>query len=197
MADFNVGDIVFIKVVIIVGGAYTENDYSFYCLSSDTWDDAQDGIIEVMDLVYNLLNGVMSPDATVTEYQIKNLTTGVDWGAVPSGVGAGTAATDALPQGVAGLVTFSTNVNRRRGRKFIPGLTEGGVAAQLWGSAVLTALGDYAAQLLATLTGGPTDFSMQYVVTAGDDPLAYSLPTEALVRDIPAYQRRRKPGVGM
>jgi len=108
---------------------------------------------------------------------------------------AGTAASEPLPTGSAGLITFRTGFSRRNGRKFLGVFSEGCVSSSgLWTTATQTALAAFGANFLSGFTGG----------TSGENwmPGVYSklgtlMPIiEAVASGIPAYQRRRRIGTG-
>lgn len=108
----------------------------------------------------------------------------------------GVATTDPLPPGVAMLAFLPTGETRRQMRKFIPGLTEAAIGA--FGgfgsgtvSAIAAILADY---LLVPFVG--TNGTWQYGTYNGDRTPAFAQPTALNVSAIPAYQRRRKQGVG-
>lgn len=104
---------------------------------------------------------------------------------------------DPLPSGVAGLVTVYTDVSRVQGKKYFPGLAEEGQTAGLWVAGVLAAM-------LQSAVVWATAFE------SVEDPGNYWWPgvwslkmgtfkvfvAHLGVRDVPAYQRRRKAGVG-
>jgi len=104
---------------------------------------------------------------------------------------------DPLPSGVAALIDVYTFVSRVIGKKYIPGLQESCTTAGVWIAGVLSALADMASVWLLpfeSLTGPNT----LYV------PGVYSTKTtsfqdfqaETRIPNVPAYQRRRKAGVG-
>lgn len=98
-----------------------------------------------------------------------------------------------LPHGVAGLLTFPTTVSKTRGRKFIAGLSENAVADGVWIASCLTNLLDMADTYMDDVI-----YDSVYVFR----PVLLS--TKGTVHNFnaysasgtPAYQRRRKPGVG-
>jgi len=110
---------------------------------------------------------------------------------VPESIG------DPLPSGVAALMTAYTDLSRVLGKKYIPGLAEPGQTAGVWIGAVLAAMADSADEWVTHFASLGDPLSEWY-------PGVYSLKatgfkiftSEVIVRDIPAYQRRRKAGVG-
>lgn len=104
---------------------------------------------------------------------------------------------DPLPSGVAALIVAYTYLSKVMGKKYFVGLSETGQTAGLWISAVLAAMLQSAAIWIAPFQsiGDPTS---TYV------PGVWSLKSLSFqgfavhfgTRDVPAYQRRRKEGVG-
>lgn len=115
-----------------------------------------------------------------------------DWNPVTGG--------DAMPQTTALQLDFFTNVPRRQGRKYIPGMTEaaqadGTIVAGLVTAATLCAL-DFVDSVISdgiTLVPGVfnTDVESDYYETFED--FNGSIGIETFV----STQRRRKPGVGI
>lgn len=104
---------------------------------------------------------------------------------------------DPLPSGVAALMTAYTNTSKVVGKKYLPGLSELAQTAGLW----ITAVG---LAMVQSALIWVTPFS-----SIGDPPTAYfpgvwslklgvlkGFSGAGMVRDVPAYQRRRKQGVG-
>jgi hypothetical protein len=100
---------------------------------------------------------------------------------------------DAVPHGVAAVITFPTDDPKRRGRKFFPGMAEDGVTSSTLIGAVQTVLAAIGTAIIndvnvlgsAELIAGIASDYGQFI------PLAL-----AVVNTIAGYQRRRKPGVG-
>ncbi len=100
-----------------------------------------------------------------------------------------------LPHGVAALVSKNTTRPKTVARKYLPGFSEGTQTDGEWDAGVLTNLAAYAVAWRGIKN-----------ISAGNDlnPGAFSTITltveefllAAVVRAIPAYQRRRTPGVG-
>jgi hypothetical protein len=106
-----------------------------------------------------------------------------------------TAAGEALPPGVAGLVKFLTGIGKVYGRKFIGGIVEASQAGGVLGSGFLTQLGTYAAALMVPIEVISGANLLQLGVMSSK--LATFVPFLSVdVTDIVAYQRRRRPGSG-
>lgn len=108
-----------------------------------------------------------------------------------------TNATGELPRGAAALLNAKTTDPDVSGKKYIGGLAEGTLALGLWGGATVADLVDYGGEWVIPFVG---------VVSGADwTPGIWSpsrsvfLPSNLVVQipTIPAYQRRRKRGVGV
>lgn len=115
---------------------------------------------------------------------------GVDLGLVGSNI------SPVLPPGVASLITAPTSLPKQRGKKYVPGTSEGRVdngALNAAALGIMTTLAGFYLQdigilALGDLQPGVLSRTLQQFV-----PLAGS----AIVTNVLAYQRRRKPNVGI
>lgn len=107
-------------------------------------------------------------------------------------------ASEPLPLGVSALVTLPTTAARTRGRKFFMGYTEGNNNSLAeWSTGAQNRLTSLGAWLLTAQPVGVAGMSWRYVVVReGVGAFTFYTPTGANVSAIPAYQRRRKQGVG-
>lgn len=104
---------------------------------------------------------------------------------------------DELPRGVAGLARLWTTDPDVQGKKYIPGLTEGGITEGLLSAGLVTDILAFAADWYLPFAGGTTGATwtpgiwsvVLKVLKEGVDHIATST--------IPAYQRRRKRNVGI
>lgn len=112
----------------------------------------------------------------------------------------GLSASDPVPQGVALVGLIVTEVLRRQGRTFLPGVREGDVNDGLATGTLLAAFALYLAKVVSkyTITGGTFKWC-----TYNTDPTSALYETASLyngtiiLNDVVGYQRRRKPGVGI
>lgn len=198
MAQVNIGDIVLIKIIIVLAGQQMENVYHYVGQSDESGADFLDAVDEQLSAAYNQMASHFTNDLDPTSIQGANLTTGLDLGTVPFTWTGGASSDSYLPTGVAALITFPTNTLGRRGRKFLMAMVEGDQVDSLWSSSVLGDMAAYATTLLDMGPWGSADINLLYCIINSDGPpYASTLPTGYLVRDIPAYQRRRKVGVGI
>lgn len=110
-------------------------------------------------------------------------------------VGGGDLAADPLPPGVAALVSCDTGVKRGVGRKYIAGISEALTTGGEFVAGALVSLGEYADKLTEVYNSGATDSDWQAgIYRKFHNQFAPFIGWA--VNAIPAYQRRRKPGVG-
>lgn len=112
----------------------------------------------------------------------------------------GGSASDPHPHGVAAVGRWSTDIARRQGRHFLPGIIDSAIDLGLIDSAVVTAfiayLDDWTDDVVVTglnlnLCTFNTDITSVYYETKSD------FSGTLIVSNIPGYQRRRKPLVGI
>jgi len=105
---------------------------------------------------------------------------------------------DPLPSGVAALVTAYTAISKVVGKKYFVGLSEAAQTAGLWVTGVLAAMLQSGIEWISpflssdTPPGSAWNPGVWSLKQAGFVTFATALST----RDVPAYQRRRKAGVG-
>lgn len=168
--------------------------YQFIMADAASDEDVIADLAEYMEnALYIELESTLANDYVISNYEFKNLTDNTLMDVVPATI-AFTNVGEILPLGVAGLVTANTATPKVRGRKFIPGLTEGSCADSLWGSPTVTVFNSFAAAYIAPFLGAVSGTAYAPGVTSSIG--TFRPFTEALVSNIPAYQRRRKQGVG-
>lgn len=102
---------------------------------------------------------------------------------------------ETMPAAVSAFLMANTALPKIRGKKYLPGIGEGVVDSGALTAVAVTQLSLMLLQYLATrsyvagstLVPGVLSRSLEYFV---------AFNASGLVNDIPAYQRRRKPGVG-
>lgn len=170
----------------------------YHFISSDPVFDADvlDDLAQFMDDVYDTIDGVLVDNLSFVDLSITNETDGTDIGVVGwPALTVGAVGADMAPTGIAGLVTLPTAFLGTRGRKFIPGISESNITDSVIIGAMVAFLQDYGDLLIAPFLGATSGEPWQYVVVDKDG--FARVPTEAIVANIPAYQRRRKVGVGI
>ena len=151
-----------------------------------------------LDEMYDLINQDIVDDLTYDQIRFYNITQDYPMGTIgwPT-LTTGTSLGDPLPAGNAALVVGYTAVKRTYGKKFIPGYAEAGAAGDTWNAGVFTRLGTWAGAWYTSIphTGGGLSHSGVWKRDALPDPYFADF-VSMNAREIVAYQRRRKPGVG-
>lgn len=102
---------------------------------------------------------------------------------------------DGVSSGVSSLITADTALPKQRGRKYVPGATDNGIVDNLLVAARLATLALLTVEYLASITGtlnGTLDPGVLSRTLGSFQPFI----SAGTITDVPAYQRRRKPGVG-
>lgn len=110
---------------------------------------------------------------------------------VQDGLGVG----DVLPAANSGLLVAPTALPKSRGRKFVPGLGNGAITDGLLESDVLAYLVTLGTYFVNTYINGSNSYTMGILSTVLEQFVPFLLT--ATTTDVMAYQRRRKPGVGI
>lgn len=184
------GDImqnVFNAVITGTGGPYTDGDIV---------DDA----VAWMDEIYANFTATATNEMNGSEVRLyKYDAIDDDWDEVgsdswtwnPGGAG------EYLPRGVAGLINCKTTDPDVNGKKYFGGLTEAHTADGLFIATwnVLAAL--MAADWLTAFVGGTSTANWQPGVWSVVNTNFFAATGTAIIPTIPAYQRRRKDGIGI
>jgi len=177
----------------------------FYAVFADTGtsDDEQDVIDDLAEWIedaYTLLDGWIDSSVALTDIKVYNYDSGDgDWDELgDASIGLSfSGATDMLPHGVAYLLHAKSLDPDVQGGKFVGGFTEGAQVDGLWISAVNTVMGTFGAAwvtpFVGTITGADFAPGVWSVAQTNFRLFSGTLNLNA----VPAYQRRRKPGVGI
>lgn len=172
-----------------------------YCVLSGSAEEDADAVLATtgwMDAMYTEIQPVLTNDMDFVDIIVdqvlvsqRHLDT-VPW---PSLTGGGSSS-EPLPSGVAALVSFSTSTLKRRGRKYIGGLTESLVTGGTLSSSFMTDLAAFAGEATNPFAGMALGAIWTPVIFSviGN---TYTTISAAVVRSVPAYQRRRRPGTGI
>lgn len=185
-------------------GEINQNVYNVIVTGAGApWDeqDILDDCEDWLDEMYLNTRDLQAPDLTggstiVYEYDAID----DDWDEVGTnafGFTGNGGANTGLPRGVAGLVTAKSSDPDTDARKYIPGLTEGGLVSELWDAAVITALLLYGADWVTPFVGAAGGGTFTPAVWSVVGTVAKALIGTLIVPTIPAYQRRRKNNVGV
>lgn len=186
-------DLIQIVVKGILLGQEVLNIYHAVSPNSILDSDAVADLFEQLEIAHNHLL-VQQSTAMVYESMTFWNKTQDELMSIESTSMAGTYNNDPLPPGVAALVTFPTLVSKVRGRKFIPGFGEGNTTDGLFASSTLTDMSEYGAIIAAPFIGASSALPWEFGVplTGG----GFANFSSYIARNVPAYQRRRKQGVG-
>lgn len=157
--------------------------------------DVLDDAAEFMDSLYTEVIAAMSTGLAFESVIVKNITADTNIGQTAwVGNATGSNAGDPLPPGVAALLTLPTLYPKVRGRKFIPGWCEPETTGGLFSNASIASLLDMGLLALTVFTG--TASGQNWVFGVPRSAGGFAIFNDALVTNVPAYQRRRKQGVG-
>lgn len=168
--------------------------------TSDDEDDVADDMAEWMDeimanVVNRLSNELTAGEVTCYEYDAVD----DDWdefgSALATFVPAGTDVP--LPHGVAALVRANSTDPDIQGKKYIGGLDESASQSGGWTSAVLTTLVALTVDWVTPFVGTTTAATFTPGVWSPTETVFKAFGATSFVNSIPAYQRRRKQGVGI
>jgi hypothetical protein len=192
----NAGDIIQFVASMKLFGQVVENVYHWVAAIGRDDDFVLQDAADYLDLLYaGLATTYMVDDLTMDHISAKNLTALVDYGSTswPT-LNAGLSTSDPLPSGVAGLCTFPTAVLKTRGRKFLPGLGENSTDDGVFIPDYMDNVEDYANFILSGFT---PNLTLVHYTLGVVNQIGNFIPFQAaLISNIPAYQRRRKQGVG-
>lgn len=177
----------------------------FYCLFNDTGgsnddQDVVDDLTDWLDNMYTNLITFISDDMAlqISTVYIRDLV-GDDWDELGTGIPTVTFTdTDTIvPHGVAPLVhAFSTDPDVR-GSKYLPGFADTDVTESSISGGAVTALLALCADWVLSYVGAATGGDFDPGVWSPTNNAFYKFIDKFVVNGQVAYQRRRKPGVGI
>jgi hypothetical protein len=187
-------------LVVRAEGLGTEDIVNVFELQK-TDDAVADDASVVSDLedwitvIFSLVKVLQVVTTLYREFKVYNKTQGtiVGSGTITDPT-AGSSAGGSLPLGVAGLISFPTNIGKITGRKYIGGL--GATHLNADGTMVSTSVTQMIAignAIRASYEGTTSDWEYGVTQAATGN---FITPNATLVTDVFAYQRRRKAGRG-
>jgi len=152
--------------------------------ANNVWGAAWDNIAPTNASIVGVAMDVINPNGTVAR----------NAGASTLSI-AGTQSGGVDPSGVAGLLRANTALPKQRGMKYVPFVADTTTADGVFTTGGLTALGDLFTAYVADIA---IIIGTELVSGLLSKTLAsfVEFPGGGVVTNIPAYQRRRKPGVG-
>jgi len=175
-----------ISLTTIVGGGDEE----------DVVDDLVEWIDDIYaELVSEIATAIDGDEIKVYEYDAAD----DDFDEIGSGVMTLAAAggTEMMPHGVAFMQTYKTLDPDIDGRKYWGGFVEASHIDGDWWSGTLANGVDVANIVINTVTGGTTGNSYQPIVWSPTQKIGQAYSGTVIHNAVVAYQRRRKPGVGI
>jgi hypothetical protein len=153
-------------------------------------------VAEILEDVYDYIKTIVATTVEIEKHEIYHLQyPDFDPIGVATSSWAGTAAVTRVPAGVACLVHFYKLRTGYSDKKFIAGLTENAIEGDTWSSGVHTNMGNLITAVLAGGTGtNGVELEFRHY---NRDTGATAEYTSGAVGTTVAYQRRRKPGVGL
>lgn len=165
----------------------------------DADDIVEDGVSWAEDLFYNITSDTAATvdGSQVQVYEYDSVDD--DWDEVGSQsfFWNPTAGSDELPRGVAALINLKTTDPDVSGKKYIAGMTEGSSVLGLWSAGLLTNLLSFAVDWYAPFTGTDSGATWTPGIWSVVGTVFKAAIASVLIPTIPAYQRRRKRGVGI
>lgn len=198
------GDILRVVVSLIwTDGNIMQNVFNAVVTGGGSpWDDAdivEDAVSWAEDLYFNITSKVSDEcDGSQVQVYVYD-SVDDDWDEVGSQVffwnPSGT--TDQLPRGVAALINLKSSDPDISGKKYIGGFVDGANTDGLWTASSITDLASFAVDWYAGFVGTDSGADWAPGIWSVADTLFRLASTTAIIPTIPAYQRRRKRGVGI
>lgn len=166
------------------------------------WDSAdivEDAISWAEDLFFNITSATSDEidGSQVQVYEYDSVDD--DWDEVGSGAFTWnpTGSSEQVPRGVAALINLKTTDPDVSGKKYIAGGTEANLEDGLWSAAYLATLLSLAVDWYAGFTGTDSGATWSPGVWSVVGTVFKLALAQVVIPTIPAYQRRRKRGVGI
>lgn len=188
-------------------GSHYENVYHFW---QYTWagPGPEQGSIETALYTYlvaifnagkDMFPSTAKWDYATTKYKLPSGTDWVEGPVVQLGL-TGNDASNPLPAGVSAQITGKTALKKKRARKFFPPFAERMSDQNVWLGQAVTQLAVMAVKWVTGIDLSPVTTWLYPIImntVTGGDPWDWTKITAGVANAIPAYQRRRKPGVGV
>ena len=198
MADVENSDIIRLGAVLKVGGLFdVVNVFHLYISSGGGlgWALANADFQEYVDQVYQNIDTYLHTGVAGDSIQVANVTQATVFGSIAFNPAiTGSDAGSILPLGVCCLTWARTYKARVQMRKYWSGFTEAQLDGGSWTSTLENACLAAMTDVVGGLTGsnGLVMVGVAYNRSGGTYTIGQSISSS----DIPAYQRRRKQGVG-
>lgn len=185
--DGNVVQNVFNAVLTGGGGPWDE---------ADIIDDAGAWLTAMYSNITTLVADTLS-GSTVEGYVYDSVDDDWDEFDTDNWVWAPTNATGELPRGAAALLNGKTTDPDVSGKKYIGGMSEGALGLGLWSGGTIADLVDWGADWVIPFVGATSAADWTPGIWSPTRTIFYASSLVVVIPTIPAYQRRRKRGVGI
>ena len=184
--DGNIMQNVFNAVVTGAGSPFDDDDVV---------DDCQDWVEDMYANLVTLMTDQVDGSQTQV-YRYDSIDD--DWDEVGSGGFSfnPSSTNDQLPRGVACLINARTLDPDVQGKKYLGGLTDVEALGGLWTATALTAVSLFAGDWVTAFVGATSGASFTPAVWSVAGTVAKALDGSITLPTVPAYQRRRKRGIG-
>lgn len=185
--DGNLNQNVFNATIAGSGGPYDE-------------DEVADDMLDWVEAMYLEIVGSLSDEVDGSQVQVYEYDAiDDDWDEVGTKTWSydPAVATDQLPRGVALLINCRTIDPDVQGKKYLGGYTELAVTDGLFGGGSISQAADFADVWLTAFMGATSGADFQPVIWSPTGTTAKLVTGDFSIATIPAYQRRRKRGVGV
>lgn len=163
-------------------------------------EDVLEDLVEYIEAVYaelaTIIDGNINP-SQVQVYEYDSIDDDFDEVGSDVWTFTNTASGDQMPHGVAAVTIFQTTDPDVQGRKFWGGALASFSNEGYWDSAVVTAMGLAAAEIVSQFTATVTSNVYTPGVWSPTETNFFAYSGSYMVSGTPGYQRRRKPGVGI
>lgn len=202
--SITVGDILKIVAVLQwVDGDIMQNVFNLEVIGSGgpyDEEDVVDDMVEWMDDLYGASPARVSEDVDGAEVRVYVWDPGdQDWDEV--GIDSfgflGTDTADVLPRGVALLVNAKSTDPDVNGKKYFGGATEATQTDGLWTAAMIASYVSIATIWVQDFVGTTTGADFDPGIWSVKNLSFHGMTGTIIIPSIPAYQRRRKQGVGI
>jgi hypothetical protein len=185
--DGNINQNVFAAVIGGTGGPYDDEDIV---------DDA----VAWADAMFDTLTAASTPDLAGTQVQVyvyDDVDDDYDEVGSAPWTWEGANDTDYFPRGVAALVNAKTTDPDVNGKKYLGGWVEAHATDGLWTPSALVYIANFAVEWTTGFVGGTSGADWVPAIWSPTRTNAYALNGNVVIPTMPAYQRRRKRGVGV
>ena len=185
--DGNIMENVFNAVITGAGGPFDDDDIVDDAVA---WCDDM-----YANLTTTVANNVDGTEIRVYEYDSID----DDWDEVGSAAWTWdpSNAADYLPRGVAFLINAKTLDPDVNGKKYIGGLTEDSPTDAIWTAGTIANMALFAIDWYTGFVGGTSGASWTPSIWSVVGTVAKAMSGTVILPTIPAYQRRRKKGIGI